>query len=223
MIEPDLEDLLNIDRYWCCEKCEAPFATKELAEKHELKCYALEDIKEDVESLEKMLEKTDLGSNELRKALEPFQNIAITSPINLSSKGSEIKSMVSKAEALLIMFEEKDKRENTRLGKLEKVKQREDALDFDAAIEIWEELGEITEAARVRKMQAELGSVKVAQKVVQGDEVTKTEIKDSVLNRSNIGGGSSKMQELKDLTEMKEKGLIDDDEFKQMKKEILGK
>ena len=30
------------------------------------------------------------------------------------------------------------------------------------------------------------------------------------------------MQELKDLTEMKEKGLIDDDEFKQMKKEILG-
>ena len=28
---------------------------------------------------------------------------------------------------------------------------------------------------------------------------------------------------LKELTEMKEKGLIDDDEFKQMKKEILGK
>ena len=63
MVEPDLEDLLNIDRYWCCEKCEAPFATKELAEKHELKCYVLEDIKEDVENLEKMLEKTDLGSN----------------------------------------------------------------------------------------------------------------------------------------------------------------
>jgi hypothetical protein len=31
------------------------------------------------------------------------------------------------------------------------------------------------------------------------------------------------MQELKELTEMKEKGLIDDDEFQQMKKEILGK
>ena len=29
--------------------------------------------------------------------------------------------------------------------------------------------------------------------------------------------------ELKDLTEMKEKGLIDEDEFKQMKKEILRK
>jgi len=74
---------------------------------------------------------------------------------------------------------------------------------------------------RVRTLQAESGSVKVAQKVIQGDEVT--EIKDSVLNRSNVGGGSSKMQELRELTDMKKEGLIDDDEFKQMKKEILGK
>ena len=59
--------------------------------------------------------------------------------------------------------------------------------------------------------------------MVHGDEITKTEIKDSVVSKSSIGGGSSKMQELKELTEMKEKGLIDDDEFKQMKKEILGK
>ena len=103
----------------------------------------------------------------------------------------------------------------------EEAKKREIALDYDSAIEIWENLGEIEEAARVRKLQAEMGSVKVAQKVVHGDEVT--EIKDSVLNRSNVGGGTSKMQELEKLTEMKEKGLIDKDEFKQMKKEILGK
>ena len=104
-----------------------------------------------------------------------------------------------------------------------KAKERERARDYETAIQIWERLGEIDEAARVRKLQAELGSVKVAQKVVHGDDITKTEIKDSVLNRSNIGGGSSKMQELEKLAEMKEKGLIDDDEFKQMKKEILGK
>ena len=73
------------------------------------------------------------------------------------------------------------------------------------------------------RAKSNLEKVNIDQTVVQGDQVTKTEIKDSVLNRSNIGGGSSKMQELKDLTEMKEKGLIDDDEFKQMKKEILGK
>ena len=76
---------------------------------------------------------------------------------------------------------------------------------------------------RVKEKSIAENSIKVAQKVVHGDDITKTEIKDSVLNRSSVGGGSSKMQELKDLTEMKEKGLIDDDEFKQMKKEILEK
>ena len=101
--------------------------------------------------------------------------------------------------------------------------ERETAKDYESAIRIWEKLGNISEAARIRELQADFGSVKVAQKVVHGDDVTKTEIKDSVLNRSNVGGGSSKMQELKDLTAMKKDGLIDDDEFKQMKKEILGK
>ena len=104
---------------------------------------------------------------------------------------------------------------------IDRAKEREKALDYDSAIEIWEKLGDIKEAARVRKLKAEMGSVKIAQSVVQGDQIT--EIKDSVVSKSNIGGGSSKMQELKELTEMKKEGLIDDDEFKQMKKEILGK
>ena len=107
-------------------------------------------------------------------------------------------------------------------NKIYKAKRREQALDFDAAINIWEELGLIDEAARVRKLQAEMGSVKVAQSVVQGDQIT--EVKDSVINKSNIGtGGDDKFAKLEKLTVMKEKGLIDDDEFKQMKKEILGK
>ena len=101
--------------------------------------------------------------------------------------------------------------------------QKEQALNYSEAAKIWEELGEIKEAARIRKIITDQSKVKVDQTVVHGDQVTKTEIKDSVLNRSNVGGGSSKIQELKDLTEMKEKGLIDEDEFKQMKKEILGK
>ena len=117
----------------------------------------------------------------------------------------------------ILIEKEKDK------GSRESAKERERALDYESAIEIWEKLGDIEEAARVRALKAEQSSVKVAQKVVHGDEVSKTEIKDSVLNRSNVGGGSSKMQELEKLAEMKEKGLIDDDEFKQMKKEILGK
>ncbi len=117
---------------------------------------------------------------------------------------------------------EKEKLEKEKKEKLEKVKQREKAKDYEAAIQIWESLGEIKEAARVRELQAEMGSVQVAQSIVQGDQIT--EIKDSVVSKSNIGTSpDDKFARLERLTEMKEKGLIDDDEFKQMKKEILGK
>ena len=96
-------------------------------------------------------------------------------------------------------------------------------FDYDEAIEIYESIGDKEAAKNARKLKSEEGAVKVEQTVVHGDQVTKTEIKDSVLNRSNVGGGSSKMQELEKLAEMKDKGLIEDEEFKQMKKEILGK
>ena len=96
-------------------------------------------------------------------------------------------------------------------------------LDYNKAIEIYDSIGDKESAKKARKLKAEQGAVKVSQKVVHGDEVTNTEIKDSVLNRSNVGGNSSKMQELEKLAEMKKEGLIDEDEFKQMKKEILGK
>ena len=95
-------------------------------------------------------------------------------------------------------------------------------LDYDKAIAIYEEINKHEDAARVRRLKADQGAVKVTQKVVHGDEVTKTKIKDSVLNRSNVGGGSSKMQELKDLAEMKKEGLISDEEYEKMKQEIIG-
>ena len=113
---------------------------------------------------------------------------------------------------------EKEKREQLKI----KAQRRESALDYDSAIQIWEELGEIKEAARIRTLKTEQGSVKVSQKVVHGDEVTKTEIKDSVLNRSNVGGGSSKMQELKELKEMRDSGDISEDDYEKMKREIIG-
>jgi hypothetical protein len=45
--------------------------------------------------------------------------------------------------------------------------------------------------------------------------------KDKITNK-NVEGSSSKMKELKELTEMKEKGLISDDEYEKMKREIIG-
>jgi len=103
---------------------------------------------------------------------------------------------------------------------------REEALDYNSAILIWEELGEIKEAARVRKLKAKQGSVKVDQTVVEGDYVDDrdTIVKDSVLNRSNVGAGSDdKLSKIKELKELLDSGALDEDEFKQMKKEILGK
>ena len=69
----------------------------------------------------------------------------------------------------------------------EEAHRRETALDYPAAIDLWEKLGEIEEAGRVRKLQSDLNSPKMDQTIVQGDQITKTEIKDSVINKSNIG------------------------------------
>ena len=102
----------------------------------------------------------------------------------------------------------------------------EELLRHKEAIDIWEELGRHDEAKRIRKTMREEAKVKVDQTVVHGDYVDDrdTFVRDSVVSRSSIGsGGSSKMQELKELKEMLSEGLIDKDEFKQMKKEILGK
>jgi hypothetical protein len=60
--------------------------------------------------------------------------------------------------------------------------------------------------------------------VVHGDEITKTDIRDSVVSKSSIGaGGKSKSEELRDAKALLDDGVIDAAEFKQMKKEILGK
>ena len=100
-------------------------------------------------------------------------------------------------------------------------RERERHLDYHGAIATYEKYNMPKEAARVRRTMYD--EKKVDQTVVQGDQITKTEIKDSVLNRSNVGGGRSKAEEIKEIKELLDSGAIDDAEFKQMKKEILGK
>ena len=116
----------------------------------------------------------------------------------------------------------RNEREQKRIAMRHKANERERALDYDSAIDIWEELGQIDQAARVRKLKADLAAPKT---VIHGDYVDDrdTIVNDSVVNKSNIGSDSSKMQKLEKLNNMREKGAIDDDEFKQMKKEVLGK
>ena len=102
----------------------------------------------------------------------------------------------------------------------------EEHLKYKEAIDIWEELKMYKEAKRIRSKVKEEGKIKVDQTVVHGDYVDDrdTIIKDSVVSRSNVSSGrSSRMQELKELKEMLSEGLIDKDDFKEMKKEIMGK
>jgi uncharacterized membrane protein len=123
-------------------------------------------------------------------------------------------------------LETQRKSEEERLRNEREAREKEDDLDYVKAARIWDSLGNRTEAKRLRKKMREEGKVKVDQTVVHGDYVDDrdTIIKDSVLNRSNVGaGGDDKFTKLKELKEMLSEGLIDDDEFKQMKKEILGK
>ncbi len=71
-----------------------------------------------------------------------------------------------------------------------------------------------------------LDEKKVEQTVVHGDYVDDrdTIVKDSVINRSNIGAGrKSKAERLREAKALLDDGIIDSDEFKQMKQEILGK
>jgi hypothetical protein len=97
-------------------------------------------------------------------------------------------------------------------------------LEEDRAIELFEEFSLDEEAKRVRQKMRE--EKKVDQTIVHGDYIDDrdTIVKDSVINRSNVGAGEDdKVAKLEKIANLKKEGLIDDDEFKQMKKEILGK
>ena len=74
----------------------------------------------------------------------------------------------------------------------------------------------------------------VYQTVVHGDYIDDrdttyvddrdTIVKDSVISKSNVGaGGKSKAEQVQNIKELLDSGAIDEKEYKQMKKEILGK
>ena len=115
--------------------------------------------------------------------------------------------------------EEKQQRKRAVARALDKEKH----LDYDGTIAIYEEIGDKKSAKRVRKLKADMVAPKTE---IHGDYVDDrdTIIKDSVISKSNVGaGGSSKMQELKELKEMFDSGFISKEEMEKMKKEILGK
>ena len=104
---------------------------------------------------------------------------------------------------------------------LDKAKRHEKLLEFEEAAKMYKIAGYDNQVIRVRKKARN----KVKQTIVHGDYVDDrdTIVKDSVISKSNVGGGKSKAEEIKEIKELLDSGAIEDDEFKQMKKEILGK
>ena len=88
-----------------------------------------------------------------------------------------------------------------------------------------EEFEEMKKEILERKPQVSKDPVEIAQEEVHDDYIDDhdTIVKDSVVSKSSIGGGSSKMQELEKLKEMFDSGFISKEEMEKMKKEILGK
>ena len=143
---------------------------------------------------------------------------------------NKLKELINQEVERERLNKEQKEKEKRKLKEIEFEKQRkianarekEEHLDYEGALEIWVKLGNNKEAKRIRRKM--MDEKKVDQTIVHGDYVDDrdTIVKDSVINRSNVGSGSSKMQELEKLTEMKEKGLIDDDDYEKMKREIIG-
>jgi len=103
---------------------------------------------------------------------------------------------------------------DTSMGKLEKLIERRNTGEVTS-----EEFEEMKKEILERKPQYK-DPVNIAQEEVHDVPMNK----DGVVSKSNIGASDDdKFAKLDRLAEIKEKGLIDDDEFKQMKKEILGK
>ena len=116
----------------------------------------------------------------------------------------------------------KEKTVEERNENIENAKEKERLLDYNTAIQIWEDIGEYEEAARVRRLKADLAAPKT---VVHGDYVDDrdTIVKDSVVNKSNIGaGGKSKAEEIKEIKELLDSGAINEDDYEKMKREIIG-
>jgi molecular chaperone DnaK (HSP70) len=103
--------------------------------------------------------------------------------------------------------------DDSSMGKLEKLIERRNAGEVTS-----EEFEEAKKKILERKPQYSKETVEIAQ-----EEVRDTIVKDSVISKSSIGGGSSKMQELEKLKEMFDSGFISKKEMEEMKKEILGK
>ena len=104
---------------------------------------------------------------------------------------------------------------DSSMGTLEKLIEKRNAGEITS-----EEFEEMKKEILERKPQISREPDDVAQEEA---DVSRKD-KDSVVSKSNVGAGEkSKAESLREAKSLFEEGLIDESEYKQMKKEILGK
>ena len=177
------------------------------------------------------IESTSLSFRSTLKIIEPHtESLFIVNDLNtwitqirkLMQKQTAIRKRASEKQAetekIRIQKETENEFKREKMRDLEEAKRHEKLLEFEEAAEIYKKYRMDDEVIRVRKKTQS----KIDQTIIKGDQITKTEIKDSVVSKSNIGsGGDDKLTKIKELKELHDAGAIDDAEFKQMKKEIL--
>ena len=104
---------------------------------------------------------------------------------------------------------------------LEEAQKCEKYFNYPRAIELYEIIGKLEEAKRIRAIVMKGQS----QTVVHGDYVDDrdTIVKDSVISKSSIGaGGKSKAEQIKEIKELLDAGAISEEDYQKMKREIVG-
>ena len=135
-------------------------------------------------------------------------------------------------QALVVFFNPNQNSKITEFRKIFKKTQRlhlknravkcEKALDYESAISIWEQIGDTQKAKEVREKMLDS---KASKTIVHGDYVDDrdTIIQDSVVSKSNVGaGGKTKAEKLREVKALLDDGIIDDDDYEKMKREIIG-
>jgi len=129
----------------------------------------------------------------------------------------EEKTQESYSDENVLESEKAPEVEESSMGELEKLIERRNAGEMTS-----EDFEEAKKKILERKPQynKELGDV---QEEVHSDDMIEEEIKDSIVSKSNVAsGGKSKSEELREAKALLDDGIINEDDYEKMKREIIG-
>ena len=89
----------------------------------------------------------------------------------------------------------------------------------------WDKVERVVMKAKIQYEKDSRKKTIIQGNYIKGDYVDDrdTIVKDSVINRSNVGaGGDDKVAKLEKIANLKKEGLIGDDDYEKMKREIIG-